>query len=208
MHLIDRLDDARRRWNVLEHPFYRRWECGELSRSDLTAYAGEYRHAVAALADAADTASPLAGADHAAEERSHIALWDDFAAALDAAPGPARLAGTRLCASAWTSAADPLEALGILYAIEASQPAVSQTKLDGLEAHYGFDRGSAATTYFAVHAERDVEHAEESRELLLRHAGAGDCDRIVGAAEAALAGNWALLDGVEALSAGGAAQSA
>jgi hypothetical protein len=41
MQLIDRLDAARRRWNVLEHPFYRRWECGELSRDELTAYAGE-----------------------------------------------------------------------------------------------------------------------------------------------------------------------
>ena len=45
MELIDRLDAARRRWNVLEHPFYRRWECGELRREELTAYAGEYRHA-------------------------------------------------------------------------------------------------------------------------------------------------------------------
>ena len=54
MQLIDRLDAARRRWNVLEHPFYRRWECGELSRDELTAYAGEYRHAVVALADAAE----------------------------------------------------------------------------------------------------------------------------------------------------------
>ena len=77
MQLIERLDAARRRWNVLEHPFYRRWECGELSRDELTTYAGEYRHAVVALAESADQATPLAGSEHAGEEHAHIDLWDD-----------------------------------------------------------------------------------------------------------------------------------
>jgi hypothetical protein len=88
-------------------PFYRRWECGELSRDELTAYAGEYRHAVVALADTAEQATPLAGSDHAGEERAHVDLWDDFVSAVDAQPGPARLEGTTKCVTAWTSA-DPL----------------------------------------------------------------------------------------------------
>ncbi|HET7855685.1 MAG TPA: iron-containing redox enzyme family protein [Gaiellaceae bacterium] len=199
MQLIERLDAARRRWNVLEHPFYRRWECGELRREELTAYAGEYRHAVVALAAAAEQASPIAGSEHADEEHAHVDLWDDFARAVDADPGPARLAGTVSCASAWTSAADPLEALGVLYAIEAGQPDVSETKLDGLVRHYGFQEDCRATAYFTLHAERDHEHAAEARALLERHARPEDDDRVVGAAERALSGNWALLDGVEAL---------
>ncbi|HET9323559.1 MAG TPA: iron-containing redox enzyme family protein [Gaiellaceae bacterium] len=199
MELIERLDAARRRWNVLEHPFYRRWECGELSRDELTAYAGEYRHAVVALADAAGQASPLAGSGHVDEERAHVELWDDFARAVGAEPGPARLDGTARCANAWTSADDPVEALGILYAIEAGQPAVSQTKLDGLVTHYGFEREGAGTAYFTLHADRDHEHAAEARKLLEQHARAEDADRVVAAAERALSGNWALLDGVEAL---------
>ena len=199
MQLIDRLDAARRRWNILEHPFYRRWECGELSLDELTAYAGEYRHAVLALADAAGTAAPLAGTEHAAEERSHVELWDDFAAAVDAEPGPARLDGTKKCAAAWTDAQDPVEALGILYAIEAGQPDVSRTKLSGLVEHYGFEPESPATAYFTLHAERDHEHAAGSRKLLEQHARPEDADRVVDAAERALIGNWALLDSVEAL---------
>ena len=199
MQLIERLDAARRRWNVLEHPFYRRWECGELSRDELTEYAGEYRHAVVALADAADRAAPLAGSEHADEERAHVDLWDDFAAAVDADSGPARLEGTLECVRAWTSARDPLEALGILYAIEAGQPDVSRTKLDGLVAHYGFEPKSHAMSYFTLHTERDHEHAAESRQLLERHARPEDADRIVNAAERALSGNWSLLDGVEAV---------
>ncbi|HEX2496241.1 MAG TPA: iron-containing redox enzyme family protein [Gaiellaceae bacterium] len=197
MELIDRLDAARRRWNVLEHPFYRRWECGELTREELTAYAGEYRHAVVALAGAAEQASPLAGSEHADEERAHVDLWDDFARATGAEPGPARLGGTAECASAWTSAADPLEALGILYAIEAGQPAVSQTKLEGLVDHYGFAAEGDGTAYFRLHAQRDHDHAAHSRELLERHARPADAERVVDAAERALRGNWELLDGVD-----------
>lgn len=200
MQLIERLDAARRRWNVLEHPFYRRWECGELSRDELTAYAGEYRHAVIALAEAAEAAAPVAGAEHADEERAHVDLWDDFAAAVDAKPGPARLEGTTKCVTAWTSAESPLEALGILYAIEAGQPDVARTKLDGLVMHYGLAADTPATSYFTLHAERDVEHAAESRALLERHARPEDEDAIVDAAERALIGNWTLLDSVEALS--------
>ena len=100
MNVIAAIDAARERWNVLEHPFYTRWERGELTREELARYAGEYRHAVVALARAARTAR--------------------------------------------------------------------------------------------LHAERDHEHAAEARERL---DGLED-DRLVGLAESALAGNWALLDGV------------
>ena len=196
MSLIARLDEARRRRNILEHPFYTRWEHGELSHSELSAYAGEYRHAVVALSDAAGAADPLAGPEHADEERAHVALWDEFAAALDAdlerAPNPE----TKRCAAAWTSAEDPLEALAILYAIEAGQPEVSRTKLKGLVEHYGFAKSGPGTAYFRVHSERDEEHAADSRALLERHATPEDEDRLVAAAERALDGNWELLGGV------------
>jgi pyrroloquinoline-quinone synthase len=196
MSLIARLDETRRRRNILEHPFYTRWERGELSRSELSTYADEYRHAVVALAGAAEAAAPLAGAEHADEERAHVALWEDFAAALDAdlerSPNPE----TERCASAWTSAEDPLEALAILYAIEAGQPEVSHTKLTGLVEHYGFAEGERGTAYFRLHAQRDHEHAAHSRALLEQHASPEDEDRLVAAAERALEGNWELLDGV------------
>ena len=198
MTLIARLDEVRRRRNILEHPFYTRWERGELSRSELSVYAGEYRHAVVALAEAAGAAGPLAGLEHADEERAHIALWDEFAAALAADLERRPNAETVRCAVAWTSAEDPLEALAILYAIEAGQPEVSRTKLTGLVEHYGFVESDTGTAYFRVHAERDEEHAADSRALLERHATPEDEDRLVAAAERALDGNWELLDGVSA----------
>jgi pyrroloquinoline-quinone synthase len=191
MNLIERIDEARTRWNVLDHPFYLRWERGELSRDDLAFYAGEYRHAVVALADAASVGGD---AEHAAEEAAHIGLWDDFAAALDAPIDREPSSETRECAAAWRPG-DSLEARAVLYAVESGQPAISQTKLTGLVEHYDFARGSKGTAYFELHSERDHDHAAASAEVL-RQAPPEDSDRLVAAAEAALKGNWQLLDGV------------
>src|SRR5712691_9855099 len=114
MNLIERIDEARTRWNVLDHPFYLRWERGELTRNELAFYAGEYRHAVVALADAAAVAGDE---EHAAEEAAHVDLWDDFAAALEAPLNRKPAAETRECAEAWRRD-DALEARAVLYAVE------------------------------------------------------------------------------------------
>jgi pyrroloquinoline-quinone synthase len=192
MTVIERIDEARKRWNVLDHPFYLRWERGELSRDELSFYAGEYRHAVVALADAAAAAGD---AEHAREESDHVALWDEFATALDAPLDREPTAETRSCAEAWHRD-DALEARAVLYAVESGQPDVSRTKLKGLVDHYGFAGGTAGTEYFELHAERDYEHAAASK-AVLEETAPEDADRLVAAAEAALAANWSLLDGVQ-----------
>jgi pyrroloquinoline-quinone synthase len=191
--LIKRLDAVCDRGNILRHPFYRRWEAGELTRDDLAFYAGEYRHAVCALADLADAASLQ---EHAAEEAAHVALWDRFAAELGADLDREPRDETKACVDAWTTPTDELGGIAALYAIESTQPDVARTKLDGLVRFYGFEDGPA-TEYFTLHAELDVEHADQSRRLLEERAVAADEDRLVAAAERVLEGNWKLLDGVE-----------
>jgi len=193
MNLIERIDEARARWNVLDHPFYLRWERGDLSRDDLAYYAGEYRHAVVGLADAPTTGGD---AEHAAEEAAHIDLWDDFAQAVEAPLDREPSAETRECANAWRPE-DSLDARAVLYAVESGQPAISQTKLTGLVDHYGFTPGSKGTEYFELHSARDHEHAAASGEVL-RKSAPEDADRLAAAAEAALKANWRLLDGVQA----------
>ena len=205
LDFFDRLESARERWNVLEHSFYRRWSAGELSREELAVYAGEYRHAVEALAaglsDAARRAEPALApeiAEHAAEESDHVALWDEFARAVGGELGREPRPETRACVDSWTAGRDTLEGLVAAYAIESGQPEISQTKLDGLRRHYDVEEGPA-TEYFAVHAERDHEHAAATRELIEERLAGADHDRLLEVAEGALRGNWLLLDGVESV---------
>jgi len=192
MELCTTIDETRRRWDVLEHPFYERWECGELTRAELGFYAGEYRHAVVALARAA---AASADREHAREEAEHVALWDDFAAAVEAPLDRAPTAETADCAAAW-SPTERFEALAVLYAVESAQPAISRTKLAGLVDHYGFGADEPAAEYFRLHAERDVEHARAAREALAE-APPAQAARLAAVAERALEANWRLLDGVE-----------
>ena len=60
---------------------------------------------------------------------------------------------------AWTAGEDLLEHLAVLYAIEAGQPEISTTKLEGLTEHYGYSDEGPALEYFKIHELRDVEHA-------------------------------------------------
>jgi pyrroloquinoline-quinone synthase len=192
MELCARIDEARQRWDVLKHPFYERWECGELTGEELAFYAGEYRHAVVALARAAAASGDPV---HAHEEAEHVALWDEFAAAVDAPLDRAPTPETSDCAAAW-SPEDRFRALAVLYAIESAQPAISRTKLAGLAEHYGFDADDPAAAYFRLHAELDVEHARAAREALAEAPPARVAE-LAAAAERALEANWRLLDGVE-----------
>jgi pyrroloquinoline-quinone synthase len=211
MDVLARLDQTRAANSILEHPFYRRWSAGELGAPELSCYAGEYRHAVIALAQASALAAaqappahaPLLRA-HAAEEAAHVALWDEFARAAGGRPaaGAPALAETQECVHSWTQGEDLLEHLAVLYAIEASQPDVARTKLDGLSCHYGYSSEGPAVEYFTTHERRDVEHARQGAALIERLIAAEQAprekaDSMVRRAEEALHGNQVLLDGVE-----------
>ena len=191
MNLFDRIEQARKRYDVLQHPFYVRWSEGELSREDLALYASQYRHAVVALADAAE------GSGHAAEECAHVDLWDDFGAAIGADAGAPAEPETQECARAW---ADPdrgfLPTMVALYAIESGQPAISHTKAQGLREHYGMATGPGVA-YFDLHARRDHEHAAAERALIEPRLEGADGEALLAEAERVLRANWELLDGVE-----------
>lgn len=198
------LERARARCNVLDHPFYRRWSDGELTAGELATYAGQYRHAVVALADAAAHAARAAEpairaqlSRHAAEEAAHVALWDAFTIEVggDRAAEPAP--ETVDCARAWAGEErDLLPTLAAMYAIESGQPEIAEVKLDGLRRHYGVDH-PAATMYFDVHVDLDREHAAAERALIEERLEDADVDSLLGEAEAMLRANWRLLDGVE-----------
>jgi len=197
-----RIEQARAKWDVLQHPFYERWSAGELTKDELARYSGQYRHAAeaiarlsAAIADAGPADERRALRRHAAEEADHIALWDGFIEAAGGEIGAEPTAETLACIDEWTNADDRPRQLVRLYAIESGQPAISRTKREGLAEHYGLGDGTG-NEYFRVHERADVQHAAEVRELIERHLDDADEDGLVAAAESTFRANWRLLDGV------------
>jgi len=195
-----RIEDARERWNVLRHPFYRRWSAGELSADELARYSGQYRHAVEAIAAVSEATAAAAPerADlrrHADEEREHVELWDGFVRAAGGDVGDPPTPETDECVRTWSADRGLAGRLVTLYAIESGQPEISRIKREGLVDRYGFEDGPA-TEYFAIHEHRDSEHAAEARELIESVAADMDVDELIARAEAAFRANWRLLDGV------------
>jgi len=197
---------------LLTHPFYRRWEAGELATAELAEYAVHYRAFEAVLpAVLADVSAALraAGDDAVAElvERNladelgrpepHLALFDGFAAALPdrplaTVPGPAAeaLADTYRALAAQSPAA----ALAGLAAYETQAAEIAATKGDGLRRWYGMD--AAGTRFWDLHADLDAEHGAWAVEAL--EALGADTDEVADAARRAADAWWMLLDEREA----------
>jgi pyrroloquinoline-quinone synthase len=209
MNFWTQLDAIREQCNVLEHPFYQRWSAGELSADELAHYAGEYHHAVVALAAASRSAANLVDPAsepqlrdelelHAAEEEGHIDLWEDFARVVGGTPSSNPNPETLACAEVWAGDDQRplLDSLVSLYAIESGQPAISATKRAGLNDHYSVASGTA-TAYFELHERMDIEHAAAAKAMISERLQPADEDRLLAQAKRVLQANWQLLDGVE-----------
>lgn len=211
---IDRLDQQIAARHLLTHPFYLAWTRGELRRETLADYARQYYQHVAAFPtylsaahagceDQAVRRQLLANLiDEEAGEPNHPQLWRQFAQALEVTPNDletaqawpetAQLIATfrRICRDGETGAA-----LAALYAYESQIPAVSESKIDGLKKHYGFDREDSYR-YFTVHIEADREHAAVERALIEHEVGPENATAAAEGAEQVLVALWELLSGV------------
>jgi pyrroloquinoline-quinone synthase len=163
--------------HLLQHPFYQAWSRGELSLDALRDYATQYYHHVAAFptylsAVHAQTEDSEVRRhiltnlmDEEAGSPNHPELWLRFAESLgldrNAVKASAQWPATKAlienfrdcCGKRGTGVG-----LAALYAYESQIPSVSETKIEGLKAFYGFNDPSGYD-YFTVHIEADREHA-------------------------------------------------
>jgi pyrroloquinoline-quinone synthase len=196
---------------LLTHPFYRRWEAGELRTQELAEYAVHYRAFEAVLPtvlsavvdrlmfDGEMEAADLVArnlADELGRPESHLAMFDEFASALPtahaAAPGVAAdaLAGTYL----ELAGQSPVAAIAGLAAYETQAAAIAASKGDGLRRWYGVD--ADGTRFWDVHATMDIDHGDWAVEALAM-LGADEAE-VSDAARRAADAWWALLDEREA----------
>lgn len=210
--LTRRMDDATAATRLLDHPFYKAWAAGTLSKEDLRFYSTQYWRQVeafpgylSALAERlpAGTAKDTILANHSDEvDGDHAGLWIAFAEGMGAPEAEVKSSSvepeTQACVAnfqAGTESASEAFALGMLYGYESQTPAVAETKVAGLRSHYGVE--GPALEYFELHGEMDVEHTRELADALATVAVDEDSQaQAVAGAQAGAEAIWGLLDGV------------
>jgi pyrroloquinoline-quinone synthase len=211
------VEDILSRHDLLTHPYYHAWSCGELTHDNLAFYAGQYYEHVSAfptyltalharlpegparraiLANAADEEGIEMGG------RSHAAIWKQFETGItpertdpaEILPEMQNLVSTYRHLA--TNATLP-KALGALYAYESQVPRVAEEKLNGLKTLYSAD--DPTCEYFALHRVADLHHAQVWRQLI------SDCleqepecgDQVLEGVSTGAKALWKALDGIE-----------
>jgi pyrroloquinoline-quinone synthase len=210
--MLDSLDALVEKYHLLNHPFYKAWTEGKLSKESLQLYAAQYYQHVRAfpenlqqLADRAEGPLEALVEENLAEELDpsapHPKLWRQFAESvgvtenqLDDArplPGIAALLDTY---DEVVSQGTMAEAVAAFYVYEAQVPEIATQKIAGLRRFYDINQ-PRALAYFGVHEEADVRHRAAWREWLADQKGA-DTFGVLCAAERSLKALWGALDAV------------
>ncbi len=212
MNFIETLNLELANWNLLNHPFYKAWNSGELSRETLQTYAKEYYHHVAAFprylsgihaqCNDIQTRQVLLGnlIEEEQGEENHPELWKRFAQGLGVTLSemdeqPKIEKTTELVDGYYDLVKSGFAAgLGALYAYERQTPEVSKSKIDGLKSHYNVN-DDRSLQFFTVHMEADQWHSAECANLIENL----DEDSKIKATAGAIAGAkllWGFLDGI------------
>jgi pyrroloquinoline-quinone synthase len=212
--ILSTIDSCVEERHLLKHPFYQAWTSGTLSLEALRDYAAQYYHHVAAFptylsavhSQTDDQATRRHILNNLMEEEAgspnHPELWMAFAERLGLTREQVEAAELwpetraliqgfrRVCRENGTAAG-----LAALYAYESQIPAVSESKIQGLQKFYGFD-DPAGYRYFSVHIEADREHSEIERQLLAACVMPQNCGASLHAVEVVLSRLWSLLSAV------------
>ena len=166
--------------HLLNHPFYQKWEKGEISKDTLKEYAAQYlfhveafpRYISATHSLCPDIESRRVLLENLNEEEGlhsvpHPTLWRNFARALNSDLKDSPCSSIQNVTQTFFQSADSSyeEGLASLYAYEYQVPEVAKTKIDGLKRHYDINK-EKDLEFFTVHQSADVYHREACEELL------------------------------------------
>jgi pyrroloquinoline-quinone synthase len=156
---------------LLTHPYYRRWQDGQLTIDELGAYAEQYRHFERSLPGVLTTTAASLGdspsrrlvldnlRDELTEPRAHAEIFEGFATAVGAKQKADATEATRNLVSLYLSSAasDPVAALSVIGAYEIQAAKVALTKGESLRTHYGI--GADGTEFWDIHSTLEESHA-------------------------------------------------
>ncbi|MCS6905400.1 MAG: CADD family putative folate metabolism protein [Bacteroidia bacterium] len=200
---------------MLNHPFYRTWNEGNLSKLALQEYAKQYYHFVQEFPtyiSATHANTPYLSVrqellnnliEEEKGEANHPTLWLQFMSALGITEEEAQATNlfpeTQECLSTLRALARSQDFTGgvaALYAYESQIPEVAATKIKGLKEYYNIS-SPQALAFFTVHQEADVYHSASEKNIVANYAKTAEQQSLcLQSAEKAAQAILRLLDGV------------
>lgn len=182
MTFSEQIKEAIKDLHLLSHPFYQAWTEGKLTQPQLQEYAVQYKPFVEAFprfvsalhSNCEDAAARAEILENLMDEEGktgrsapHPELWNDFMTGLGAEAhtnyGEAALATKeaflKFCRASYE------EGLCALYAYEYQTPAISKTKIEGLQKFYGLT-DEKTFEFFRVHEVADIYHSQTCEKLI------------------------------------------
>lgn len=196
--------------HLLKHPFYKAWSEGRLEKDTIKEYAGQYFTQVSSFPrflSAVHSNCPEIGArkvllqnllDEELHGTDHPELWMQFAEGLGArredvvAEVPLKETAEMVETFDRLARDDWRDGLCALFAYERQVPAVSQSKIEGLEKFYGV-KDARTLEFFRAHMKYDVAHSDAVANLIDQHC---EPEAAKAATRKAADALWGFLDGM------------
>ena len=170
-------------YHLLNHPFYRSWNDGKLTREIIKDYAEQYYQHVKAFPRYISATHSLCEdiekrkillenlQDEENKDADHPRLWKDFATEMGADPEKIETVKQEDFTKNMIDnffkqgRASYAEGLASLYTYERQIPEIAETKIQGLKKFYGV-KSKEGLEFFEAHKSADVIHRAECEKLL------------------------------------------
>ena len=171
------------KYHLLNHPFYKSWNDGRLTREIIKDYAEQYYQHVKAFPRYISATHSLCEdierrkillenlQDEENRDEDHPKLWKNFAFAMGSSKKEIESVKeekftTELIENFFKNGRSSYaEGLASLYTYERQIPEIAETKIRGLKNHYGVT-SKEGLKFFEVHKAADVYHREACEKLL------------------------------------------